>query len=254
MEIRTVLEAHQPPANPHYIVPIAIRIITQLIIVTSFMAILLDINFIVVVPTHLCMLTQGVHRTMEATTSGALHLHMPVNSKRAHQQLRPKLNRHTASSHVDMSTQNLKNILDGLIVDQCKQLVATMVHLSKPTFENIDVLCQRCRSTQLPYINAILSHFGILDSGAIDPISFDSSLFVHSNTFRMPCVNLPTGSSMPIDSTGIILFNKNITLDNVLHVPSFRLNLMSATHKIFSLLYNSFFPIFVSYRTWLWGR
>ncbi|CAL8994074.1 unnamed protein product, partial [Prunus brigantina] len=88
---RTVLEAHQPPANPHYIVPIAIRIITQSIIVTSFMAILLDINFIVVVPTHLCMLTQGVHRTMEATTSGALYLHMPIKSKRAHQQLRPKL-------------------------------------------------------------------------------------------------------------------------------------------------------------------
>ena len=43
----------------------------------------------------------------------------------------------------------------------------------------------------------------------------------------MSCVNLPTGSSMPIDSTGTILFNKNITLDNVLHVPSFRLNLMS---------------------------
>ncbi|KAI5312945.1 hypothetical protein L3X38_042119 [Prunus dulcis] len=33
----------------------------------------------------------------------------------------------TASSHVDQSTQNLKNILGGLSVDQCKQLAAAMM-------------------------------------------------------------------------------------------------------------------------------
>jgi len=56
------------------------------------MAILLDINFIVVVPTHMSMLAQGVHHTMEAATSGALHLHMTIRSKQPQQQLRPKLN------------------------------------------------------------------------------------------------------------------------------------------------------------------
>jgi hypothetical protein len=51
----------------------------------------------------------------------------------------------------------------------------------------------------------------------------------------MPCVNLLTGSSVPIDSTGTILFNKNITLDNVLHMPSFSLNLMSVSKLTKSL-------------------
>jgi hypothetical protein len=136
---------------------------------------------------------------------------------------------------VDPSTQNLKNILDGLSEDQCKQLAAALVHLSNPTSKNIVVFANAAGLPNSSPANSILHHSWILDSGATDHILSDSSLLVHSNTSRMSCVNLPTGSSVPIDSTGTILFNKNITLDNVLHVPSFHLNLMSASKLIKSL-------------------
>jgi hypothetical protein len=140
-----------------------------------------------------------------------------------------------SSSHVDPSTQNLKNILDGLSEDQCKQLAAALVHLSNPTSKNTDVFANAAGLPNSLPANSILPHSWILDSGATDHISSDSSLFIHYNTSRMPCVNLPTGSSVPINSTGTILFNKNITLDNVLHVLSFRLNLMFASKLIKSL-------------------
>jgi len=156
---------------------------------------------------------------------------------------------------VDQPIQNLKNILDGLSVDQCKQLVATMVHFSKPTSENTDVFAIAASLPNSPFVNSILSHSWILDSGATYHISSDPTFFFHSNTSRMPSVNLPTGSSVPIDSTGTILFNKNITLDNVFHVPSFRLNLMSASKLTKSLrCCIILFLDFCVYRTWLRGR
>ena len=52
----------------------------------------LGYNFIMVVPTHLGMLTQEVHHTMKTATNGALHLFMRIRSKQNQQQLRPKLN------------------------------------------------------------------------------------------------------------------------------------------------------------------
>ncbi|CAL2228111.1 unnamed protein product [Prunus armeniaca] len=50
------------------------------------------------------------------------------------------------------------------------------------------------------------------DCGATNHITSDSSLFVQSHPSTIPSVHLPTGSSIPIDSTGTILFNKDIIL------------------------------------------
>lgn len=75
-------------------------------------------------------------------------------------------------------------------------------------------------------INSIFTKPWILDSRATDHITFDSTLFTQTESPSIPVVNLPTGSSAPITSIGVIPFNSNITLDNVLCVPSFHLNLM----------------------------
>ncbi|KAK3042543.1 hypothetical protein RJ639_000267 [Escallonia herrerae] len=76
-------------------------------------------------------------------------------------------------------------------------------------------------------INSVFTKLWILDSGATDHITSDPTLFTQTNSSSIPSVNLPTGSSASINSIGTIPFNSNITLDNVLCVPSFRLNLMS---------------------------
>ena len=69
----------------------------------------------------------------------------------------------------------------------------------------------------------------ILDSGATDHIISDPSLFSQTKPSFIPTVNLPTGSSASITATGTVPFNPNITLKNVLCVPSFHLNLMSVS-------------------------
>lgn len=70
-------------------------------------------------------------------------------------------------------------------------------------------------------INYVFTKPWILDSGATDHITFDSTNFTQTE-----CSPIPTGSFVPITSIGTIPFNSNITLDNVLCVPFFRLNLM----------------------------
>lgn len=77
--------------------------------------------------------------------------------------------------------------------------------------------------------NSVFNTPWILDSGATDHIISDSTLFTQTRTSSISTVNLPTGSSASITSTGTVPFNSKITLDNVLCVPSFHLNLISVS-------------------------
>ncbi|KAL5780664.1 hypothetical protein ACOSQ2_011401 [Xanthoceras sorbifolium] len=78
-------------------------------------------------------------------------------------------------------------------------------------------------------INSVFTKPWILDSGATDHITSDSTLLTKTQSSSIPIVNLPTGSTASITSTGTVSFNSNITLDDVLCVPSFRLNLISVS-------------------------
>jgi len=75
----------------------------------------------------------------------------------------------------------------------------------------------------------------ILDSGATDHIASDSQFFTYTSSSFISNVNLPTDSTAATSSTGTIKFNDNISLKDVLYVPSFNLNLMSVS-KITSAL------------------
>ena len=76
-------------------------------------------------------------------------------------------------------------------------------------------------------INFAFTKTWILDSGGTNHIVSDSQFFTHTSSSFIPNVNLPTGSTALISSTGTIKFNDNITLKDVFCVPSFNLNLMS---------------------------
>lgn len=84
-------------------------------------------------------------------------------------------------------------------------------------------------------INSVFTKPWILDSGATNHITSDHTILSKTKSSIIPFVNLPTGSSAPITSIGDLSFNSNITLHDVLCVPSFRLNLMSASKLTTSL-------------------
>lgn len=79
------------------------------------------------------------------------------------------------------------------------------------------------------HVNSVFTNSWILDSGATDHMTSHSSLLSESQPPFSHTVNLPNGTSAPITHTGNIVFNRDITLENVLCVPTFRLNLISAS-------------------------
>nr|CAD1834152.1 unnamed protein product [Ananas comosus var. bracteatus] len=79
------------------------------------------------------------------------------------------------------------------------------------------------------HVNSVFTNSWILDSGATDHMTSHPSLLSESQPPFSHTVNLPNGTSAPITHTGNIVFNRDITLENVLCVPTFRLNLISAS-------------------------
>jgi len=69
-------------------------------------------------------------------------------------------------------------------------------------------------------INSAFTKPWILGSGATDDIASDSQFFTHTSSSFISNVNLPTGSTTTISSMGTIKFKDNITLKDVLCVPS----------------------------------
>ena len=68
----------------------------------------------------------------------------------------------------------------------------------------------------------------IIDSGATDHI-VSSPKFFDKSSSKSSFVNLPNGSSVGITSVGSIELNSNLPINNVLCVPSFRVNLLSVS-------------------------
>ncbi|CAN1170518.1 Retrovirus-related Pol polyprotein from transposon RE2 [Linum perenne] len=69
----------------------------------------------------------------------------------------------------------------------------------------------------------------VVDSGATDHIAYSIDFLDHYQTVSNSFVSLPNGSSVPITHIGSIVCNKNLVLQNVLIIPSFRFNLLSVS-------------------------
>jgi hypothetical protein len=158
----------------------------------------------------------------------------PPGHPRHDPNFKPKGNRtgHQNQSHGARSNSSITHadsVAQSLSAEQYQQLstaMANMPHLSKG---NDDVYANVAGLYTAPSVNFGSSNCWILDSGATDHITSDSSLFLHSRPPHAPFVKLPNGSTIPINSTGTLSFNKDIALKDVLHVPSFQLNLLSAS-------------------------
>ncbi|KAL2541658.1 Uncharacterized protein Adt_02636 [Abeliophyllum distichum] len=70
------------------------------------------------------------------------------------------------------------------------------------------------------------SNSWIIDSGATDHVTKDV-IIENKSMPKHKTVQLPNGGNAPIKSIGAVNFENNMTIDNVLHVPNFKVNLLS---------------------------
>ncbi|CAA7044889.1 unnamed protein product [Microthlaspi erraticum] len=77
--------------------------------------------------------------------------------------------------------------------------------------------------------NSLPAGSWIIDSGATTHVCFDLALFSNLLPVSAVTVSLPNGIREPISHTGIVHLSHDLVLHNVLHVPSFRFNLISVS-------------------------
>jgi hypothetical protein len=143
---------------------------------------------------------------------------------------------HGFSAPSQLASQS--NLLNEISTEQLQQLAQAVSMISSThSSDNSNAYANAAGLASFfnPSINSVFTKPWILDSGATDHITYDSTIFTKAESSQIPIVNLPTGSCAPITSTGTIPFNSNITLDKVLCVPSFHLNLMSVSKLTHSL-------------------
>ncbi|CAN1766532.1 Retrovirus-related Pol polyprotein from transposon TNT 1-94 [Linum perenne] len=71
------------------------------------------------------------------------------------------------------------------------------------------------------------SNVWVVDSGATDHIAYSIDFLDHYQAISNSFVSLPNGESVPITHIGTVVLNKNLVLQGVLVIPSFRFNLLS---------------------------
>ena len=116
------------------------------------------------------------------------------------------------------------NILQEFSIKQIQQLSHALSMIS--TNQNVGNKNVYANTTCLsPFldgsINSVFTKPWILGSRATDHMTSDSALFTKTQSSSIPTVNLPIGSTAPITSIGNVSFNSDVTLDDVLCVPSF---------------------------------
>ncbi|KAI4299932.1 hypothetical protein L6164_033352 [Bauhinia variegata] len=77
--------------------------------------------------------------------------------------------------------------------------------------------------------NQTLKNYWVIDTGATDHFICTPHLFSKSTTVNNSYVQLPNGTKAQVTHIGQVRLSHHITLHNVLLVPSFSYNLLSAS-------------------------
>ncbi|KAG8645425.1 hypothetical protein MANES_10G064332v8 [Manihot esculenta] len=72
----------------------------------------------------------------------------------------------------------------------------------------------------------------IVDTGATNHIIYDASLFMHSSPVNNSFVSLPNGQKVQVESIGSVQLNSSLILNDVMFIPAFNFNLLSASKLI----------------------
>ncbi|KAL3511008.1 hypothetical protein ACH5RR_030409 [Cinchona calisaya] len=138
----------------------------------------------------------------------------------------------SAANMAENSNMNDDNSLMSFSPEYLQQLAKALSTMNQNSSSgNSDVFANAADlfSVSKSHVNSVFTNSWILDSGATDHMTSHPSLLSKSQPSFSHTVNLPNGTSTPITYTGNIVFNRDITLENVLCVPTFRLNLISAS-------------------------
>ncbi|XP_019227003.1 PREDICTED: uncharacterized protein LOC109208355 [Nicotiana attenuata] len=123
----------------------------------------------------------------------------------------------------------------GIKQEQLTQLMKLLqqVKIGQEATTNSETIANaNCVGTCLPNLSYsqsnLRSHIWILDSGASEHMTFDSSIIVNIKPLPNPVnVNLPNSQRLRVTLAGQVTIHPDLTLHKVLYVPDFKFNLIS---------------------------
>ncbi|KAI9181123.1 hypothetical protein LWI28_011688 [Acer negundo] len=132
-------------------------------------------------------------------------------------------NRPTANHVSECISKEDSNPVVGLSEAQLKQLLSLLDNKSEESSSEAHAVTK-------PGLSKIASSNWIIDSGATDHFSSSSQLFFHTEkNCSLPPVLLPSGDKAKIVAKGSLPLNSVYYLNNVLCVPTFKVDLMSVS-------------------------
>ena len=136
-----------------------------------------------------------------------------------------------ATESQEMSDSTSSSTVQGFTTEQIQQLAQAIRALNHSNSGNIDAYANAAGliPSILVSVNSSSTSSWILDTGATDHIVSHMSLFTDLKPSNVTTINLPNGVASPITHTGTVIFYSQLTLKDVLCVPSFNLNLISAS-------------------------
>ncbi|XP_019162013.1 PREDICTED: uncharacterized protein LOC109158578 [Ipomoea nil] len=151
-------------------------------------------------------------------------------------------NRHTQGAQ-QASNAAMSQVADiGISTDQLQKLLSLLQNQNQTTnTAAVTVTTPRIRSDfgeshdegklVYPQINTVLNSqsIWILDSGATDHISCSLDYFEMHHKICGVSVKLPNGETVKVTHVGQIRLDENVLLQNVLFIPSFAFNIVSAS-------------------------
>ncbi|KAG5603370.1 hypothetical protein H5410_034740 [Solanum commersonii] len=147
--------------------------------------------------------------------------------------------------YMDQVSQHMSKEQFGQFIQVMKQM-----KLPESATKNAgpEINANAVAGTILKYFGTCFSAFNsgtwIIDSGASEHMCFNSESFISLSTLRIPInINLPNSHFITVTHIGSVQIFSDLTLHNVLYVPSFKYNLLSV-HKFssqfnYTVLFNS---------------
>ncbi|XP_059436398.1 uncharacterized protein LOC132169376 [Corylus avellana] len=147
------------------------------------------------------------------------------------------------SPHLSMISEQYKNIMDMMkqyslsSPQSLAQPPAHFAHSAVGASGYHSSLNPRYSVFSATFVNMVPSskqhkHSWIIDTGATDHMVSSPSFFTSITAVVSTCVNLPNGSIAAVTHIGTVKLSENLTLTEVLCVPSFAFNLISASKLI----------------------
>ncbi|KAK0607454.1 hypothetical protein LWI29_015338 [Acer saccharum] len=129
-----------------------------------------------------------------------------------------------AANHVsEFTSKENSNQVVGISEAQLRQLLSLLDNKDEGSGSHANAVTK-------PGLSKITSHNWIIDSGATDHISTSSKLFFRTDkNCSLPPVLLPSGEKANIVARGSLPLNSVYYLNNVLCVPTFKVDLMSVS-------------------------